>query len=412
VASPDLRIRKEPFGYTLAFRSGTIGFYSDDVAPALLRGATESELDRYRVHDIPITSGFHLIAPLIVWFEITRDCNLPCRHCYIEAGPGRPREHELSTAEVLDVIDQLSVAGVFAVVLVGGEPMRRPDFLTIVRHAHERGLVLSIATNGTYLTQEVIDALPREECIVSVSVDGTSLHHELRVTMDFAQVRDKLLLLKRNNYPAAVMATQTNDNLEELEEVFAFAREHGFFFGSTPFSPIGRGRFFPQYVPQEPLAPRAAELYMRDKLHDNEMMERVGLCVAKFLDQCHVVARAARREFCGVAMAYITSDGAVYPCSICASRHSFRAASLRERSFSDIWANAFDAIRDVTFDSFRDCVNCELSREPYYCTSRCPVTAELYTGDSAGCGSTPYVKASLKRRTELLIEHGYDLGTT
>ncbi|GLY99624.1 radical SAM protein [Actinoplanes sp. NBRC 103695] len=401
MAVPDVRIRKEDFGYILAFATGEIGFYPDEVAPMLVAGtATRQSLEPYRLRRLPVQDRFHLSAPLIVWFEITRDCNLPCKHCYVEAG--RPRRDELSTEEVFAVLDQLKAAGVFALVLVGGEPMSRPDFLPILHRAHDLGFVISIATNGTYLTQEIVDQLPREECIVSISVDGTSQHQELRLKSTFADIQERLLLLKRNDIPAALMCTQTDRNAGELHEVLTFAEDNGFFFGSTPFSPIGRGRFFPQYQPDLSTVDDATALYLRDKAHDTAMSETVGLCVTKFLDECHRIAQATRREFCGVAMAYVLSDGSVYPCSICASTGKFPAGNLRARSFAEVWADSFDEIRDYTFDSGTDCPSCELSREPYYCTSRCPVMGEVHTGDPTGCGATPFVKASLKRRTDLI----------
>lgn len=399
---PSVRIRKEEFGFILAFATGEIGLYGNEVAPLLLEGTTRQELEPYKLTSLPVSDQFHLSAPLIVWFEITRGCNLPCKHCYIEAG--RPRKNELSTAEIFSVLDQLKAAGVFALVLVGGEPMLHPDFIPILRHAHELGFVISIATNGTYITQEIIDQLPREECIVSVSLDGTALHNELRVKSTFEDIRQRLLLLKANAIPTAIMATQTEHNVEELQEVLHFAEDNGCFFGSTPFSAIGRGRFFPGYEPREDIVEAASQLYMMDKRHDIKMMDTVGLCVAKFLDQCHDIARTTRREFCGVAMAYVLSDGSVYPCSICASTDKFKAGSLRERSFEEIWEDSFQDIRAYTFDKFSGCPTCELSVDPYYCTSRCPVMSEVYTGDSQTCGATLYVKASLKRRTQLLEE--------
>jgi radical SAM protein with 4Fe4S-binding SPASM domain len=291
--------------------------------------------------------------------------------------------------------------GVFAIVLVGGEPMSRPDFLEILWYAHKLGFVISIATNGSFLTRDIIRQIPREECIVSVSIDGVGFHKELRVRSTFQELKQRMLLLKEYAIPGAVMATQTDRNVEELVEVFKFAEENGFFFGSTPFSAIGRGRLFPDYEPKANIAHRAAELFMMDKRHDVKMMERVGLCVAKFLDECHRIARTTRREFCGVAMAYILSDGLLYPCSICASNDRFLAGSLREKTFADLWENAFCEIRSITYDKFKTCPSCELAKDPYYCTSRCPVMAELYTGDPLGCGATDFVKASLKHRTQM-----------
>ena len=400
---PELRLRKEAFGFTLAFKDGHIGFYSHEAGPLLLQGCTRDDLEQARLATLPVTDNFRLTAPLIVWFEITRSCNLPCKHCYVEAG--KPREGELSTPEIFDILEQLQQQGVFALVLVGGEPMRHPDFLEILHRAHELGFVLSIATNGTYITQEIIDAIPREECVVSVSLDGTSFQKEFRVKTDYEEVRDRMLLLKENGIPAAVMTVMTDRNVEELEDIYAFARENDFFFGTTPFSPIGRGRFFPQYLPTLETVEPASQLWLKESLMEKEQYARNGLCVSKFLHECYVLSQAMRREFCGSALAYIQADGAVYPCSICSSSHKYPAGNLREQPFMKIWESGFDQIRSITFNDFKGCTSCELSKDPFFCTSRCPVMSEIYTGDPLECGATPYLKASLKRKTALAAEH-------
>jgi radical SAM protein with 4Fe4S-binding SPASM domain len=403
----NVRIRKEYFGFILAFSDGEIGFYSDGVADLLLRGATRSDLEPLRLHSLPVCEGFHLKSPLIVWFEITRSCNLSCNHCYIEAG--KPREYELSTQEIFIVLDQLRAMDVFSLVLTGGEPMLHPDFLAIVQYAKKLGFIISITTNGTCITPEIIDQLPLEECIVSVSVEGFRSHEEMRSGSTFDEIKESLCALKRKGIPIALMATQTGQNTAELEAVFEYALEHGYFFGTTPFTPVGRGRLYPQYLPGIDVADASAHLYMKEKKHEEAMMDTVGLCVLKFLDECYRIARSTRRSICGVSMAYILSDGSVYPCALCASVGKHQAGNVRSDAFRKIWDKSFQFVRRITFDDHVTCADCELSGDPYYCTSRCPVTAELYTGNALGCGATPYGRKSLKRRTELLLEKGYSL---
>jgi AdoMet-dependent heme synthase len=399
----DIRFRKESFGYILAFASGDIGFYSDAVAPLLLQGTTQELLEVHRLQKLPIHEKFHLAGPLIVWFEITRSCNLPCKHCYVEAG--KPRDGELTTPEIFSVLEQLKAQGVFALVLVGGEPMLHPDFTDILNYAHNLGFVISIATNGTHITQDIINKLPKEECVVSVSLDGTFFHEELRVKSTFEDLCKNLFLLKENNIPTALMTTLADRNVHELEDILKFAQENNFYFGVTPFSPIGRGQLFPQYLPGEKDVERASHLYVKDLLHEAKMMENNGLCVTKFLVECYNLSKASGREFCGVALAYILSDGSVFPCSVCASTGKFPSGNLRETDFGELWENSFQDIRKITFDDFKGCGTCELSQDPYFCTSRCPVMSEIYTGDPLQCGSTPYLKASLKRKTELMEEY-------
>lgn len=403
--APDIRFRKESFGYTIAFRSGDIGFYSDAAGSLLLDGATREELEIHRLKTLPISKNFHLAAPLMVWFEITRACNLPCKHCYIEAG--KPRKDELTTQEIFSILEQLIKKGVFALVLVGGEPMMHPDFSKILSYAHELGFIISIATNGTYISQEIIDQIPREECVVSVSLDGTSFQQELRVKSTFEDIRERLLLLKKNAIPTALMTTLTNRNVHELESLFEFAQEHDFYFGTTPFSPLGRGGCFPQYLPNEQVVERAAQLYLKDALYEEQKLSNAGLCVLRFLIESYNLSKAMKREFCGISLAYILSDGSVYPCSVCASTEKYQAGNLRETSFAELWENSFGDIRSVSFSDFKGCTTCELSKEPYFCTARCPVMSEIYTGDPFLCGATPYLKQGLKRKIDILQENGF-----
>ena len=402
MAIPAVRIRKEEFGYLLAFADGQIGYYGDEVGPVLLQGATRQDIEAHRLSAIPVGTRFHLSAPLIVWFELTRRCNLTCNHCHLSAG--EPLENELSTAEILHTLDQLKALGIFSVVLAGGEPMLHPDFADIVDHAHRLGLVLSIATNGAYLTPEIADRIPREECIVCISAEGVQFHSELRPGSSFAEVQAGALLLRGKGIPTALMATLTDRNLEELREVFSFARDNDIFFGTTPFTAIGRGAAFPELEPGLDLVAEAAGFFMEEKRHENKMMETVGLCVGKFLDESYLFSQKTRRGLCGLAMAYIASDGRVYPCPTCASASSFLAGNLRDLSFADIWEHSFREIRSYTFGDFKQCEKCELSGAEYGCTSRCPVLAQVYTGDSRGCGATPYIKASLRFRTMLVQE--------
>lgn len=397
MAIPPVRIRKEPFGYTLAFASGTIGFYQPSAGPLLLRGTTEQELEAHRLTALAVGDNFHLTGPLVAWIEVTRACNLPCQHCYINAG--KARQDELSTAEMKQLLDELKAHGVFCVVFLGGEPFLRPDFLELVHYAHAQGFVISIGSNGSYITQDVIAQLPRQETFVSISLDGVAFQRQMRVLSTYDEVRERLLLLKHNDIPTGVMCVLTEHNVEEVDQILDFAMAQRFYFGVTPFSPIGRGKTSPGLQPTAAIAARAAAIAQKASVHETAMMAQTGLCFTKFFDQCYTLSQAIRREFCGISLVYVQSDGQVFPCTTCASAKRFRAGHLRHESFAAIWAQGFRDIRRITWEDFQGCSTCELAREPYICTSRCPVMSEVYTGDPLQCGSTPFLQESLRLRT-------------
>ena len=64
--------------------------------------------------------------PLYCVWEITLACDLGCKHCGSRAGPSR--DGELTTAQCLDVVAQLSDMGFKEVTLIGGEAYMREDW--------------------------------------------------------------------------------------------------------------------------------------------------------------------------------------------------------------------------------------------------------------------------------------------
>jgi len=75
--------------------------------------------------------------PINAVWEVTLRCDLACRHCSSRAGRARP--DELTTAEALDLVDQMADLGVLEVTLIGGEVYLRDDWTEIIRAIRRRG---------------------------------------------------------------------------------------------------------------------------------------------------------------------------------------------------------------------------------------------------------------------------------
>lgn len=113
-----------------------------------------------------------------VYYAITDGCNLRCPYCYASSEKALPGE--LTTAESLDLVDQIADMGVQQLIFTGGEPMLRKDLFHIVRHARERGLAVNMITNGTVIRRpETAREIAELFNLVTVSVDGgTAEMHE------------------------------------------------------------------------------------------------------------------------------------------------------------------------------------------------------------------------------------------
>jgi len=87
--------------------------------------------------------------------SLTDRCNFDCVYCHNEGlgdtrGPMEPRDHEMSTDDVVRFLEVAREFDVDAVKLTGGEPMLRDDLEEIVRRTPD-GMEVSLTTNGTML---------------------------------------------------------------------------------------------------------------------------------------------------------------------------------------------------------------------------------------------------------------------
>ena len=93
--------------------------------------------------------------PLSGSIEITRRCNFSCVHCYLGDKPERAASTELDTAAWKRIIDEIAEAGCLFLLFTGGEPLLRSDFADLYRHARRRGMIVTVFSNGSLVTDEI-----------------------------------------------------------------------------------------------------------------------------------------------------------------------------------------------------------------------------------------------------------------
>ena len=117
--------------------------------------------------------GIYDDGPQVVIWEMTRACALACKHCRAEAIPKR-NEHELSTLEAYNLVDEIASNGRCIFILTGGDPFMRPDIFDIVKYATEANLSVAVSPSGTgRLTKASLERLAGAGCRrMSLSIDG------------------------------------------------------------------------------------------------------------------------------------------------------------------------------------------------------------------------------------------------
>ena len=395
-----IRFNREHFGYIVGFETGEIILTTADAENALHSGCTVDALKPYMLEEFEAGNGFHLQTPLLVWVELTRRCNLACQHCYIDAG--RAREDEFDENAFVRLIDEMAEAGVWAIALTGGEPTLHPGFARIVNHARSLGLLVGVATNGMFLTEDLLNSLPRDGVIISVSIDDLHLAANTPGA-EFAAAAKSILRCKAMGFLTNIMTNTHRNNLSGLTALMDWAEDNGVSIRSVPFSPLGRGKQFSELENSINDVDEAAKFWVRECEWEHEYHKQSGLCVGVIFNYGLSFAAMTRRCSSGRYLCYVCSDGTVYPCTMCAGEQLLSPGSVRNRGFVDLWRSGWQ-IRDYNWDNFANaCNGCPISDEDaYYCASRCPALSFARHGTFFECGASDFQILSTIKRTALI----------
>jgi radical SAM protein with 4Fe4S-binding SPASM domain len=93
-------------------------------------------------------------APLTVYVEVTRKCNLHCAHCLI-----RNEDITMDVEDAKRVLDDLVRERVFKVYFTGGEPLLYTGLEELLAHLKGRPIWSLVQTNGLLLTESRAEAL-------------------------------------------------------------------------------------------------------------------------------------------------------------------------------------------------------------------------------------------------------------
>jgi len=174
----------------------------------------------------------HLRAPLLVAWQITRDCDLCCLHCCTESAPGKRLADELDAAEALRLADEIVRSGVPYVMLCGGEPLVVPHFLALAEALGQAGVQLKIETNGQRFDAKVADRLaklPIRSVQISLDGDTQEIYERQRPGASLAKADAACRAVRAAGLPLEVTFAPTRLNIHEAERVIERARALGAF---------------------------------------------------------------------------------------------------------------------------------------------------------------------------------------
>ncbi|MBU4192381.1 MAG: radical SAM protein, partial [Proteobacteria bacterium] len=162
--------------------------------------------------------------------EVTRSCNLACKHCRAEAHP-EPYEGELSTTEAKALIDTFPDVGSPIIIFTGGEPMMRHDVYELIAYAKAKGLRCVMAPNGTLITPETAKMMKDagvERCSISIDAPEAAQHDEFRGELGaFDASMRGIQHLKDAGIEFQINTTVTKNNLHLFKDIFNLCEKIG-----------------------------------------------------------------------------------------------------------------------------------------------------------------------------------------
>ncbi|MCL2173362.1 MAG: radical SAM protein [Candidatus Bathyarchaeota archaeon] len=296
----------------------------------------------------PMAQQGEQFVPLILSWNVTRECNLKCSHCYINAADGK-LANELSTEEGKRLIDQICQVSQPLLVLSGGEPLLRSDIYELIQYGSSKGLKMGLGSNGSLIDAVVAKKLKQAGITtVSISLDShiAAQHDDFRgVTGSWDKAVNAIKVLRENDVLVQVNTTLTHDNYYQIDDIMSFVESIGvenfhLFF----LVPTGRGVMLNDISPQKyetmittafskvpthrlNVRPSCAPQFMR-------IAQGMGLDMRQWIRGC----------IAGMYYCRIYPNGDITPCPYL----PIKIGTVREKSFKEIWQNAnmFKDLRD------------------------------------------------------------------
>lgn len=185
-------------------------------------------------------------TPFLVIWELTQACDLVCRHCRASAMPeGCP--DELTTAEGFELLGKIEAMGTPVVVLSGGDPLKRPDLLPLIRHGKELGLRMATIPAATArITPELLGDLKQAGLAqIAFSLDASSetLHDGFRqVPGTYRTTLQAIEWAHAVGLPVQINTTYSRYNFSDIDAMIELVSRLDLVFWEVfILVPVGRG---------------------------------------------------------------------------------------------------------------------------------------------------------------------------
>ncbi len=302
------------------------------------------------------------LKPLYVQWIATHKCNFQCPTC--GGGAKTPLEDELSTKEIIRVIDDLANLGCRFLSAAGGEAVLRQDIFEVLKYAKAKGILVGIITNGWAMEEYArqIEGLNLDSVVVSI--DGYEENHDRIRSMPGSYQRCLRSLKFFCEIGVPIIGTYTVTSEENISDIPMIVEDVQKF-GSTRHGLqliIPEGRAIEKRNSSS-LVKKILRLILATKKKNFSLEASEGL---GYLGSLELKARPYY-FFCGCGWNTFTimANGNIMGCPLF-DFPEYSEGNIREKNLIDIWWDRFSRFRKTTFEDLpqvcRECAYVMLCR--------------------------------------------------
>ncbi|MGR5096010.1 radical SAM protein [Vibrio maritimus] len=371
-------VRKEFFGATIYDRSLHCYKLVDNDAYKQITSSSESLCssedilqikESMYVIDNTVCEG-RLSSPLRVYIDTTYVCNLNCSFCYNKTDKRSEKEVPVSVWE--NFFDQMADAGVMKLSIAGGEPFADENIFEVISAARERGLSVSMTSNGTLLNNRILQQLAEsglKRLTISVDSADESELETMRPGLKYSRFRDNIGKITKLGIDVAIKCTfNYNTAYSRLEDIVRFgASIEGV--RSVKFN-YERLTSVHEHIPTE----HEVQAYFKVWSYLDALKDKYSSIIKVIFNQRNPAISSERKlnHLLGIGcpagrdLLYVNPYGDVKGCALLSS--DMKAGNIVTHSLNELWGYSDNLVSLRTQNIHNDCIQCEYLQ---YCGSGC-----------------------------------------
>jgi radical SAM protein with 4Fe4S-binding SPASM domain len=176
-----------------------------------------------------LSDAYNNNIPIVGEFELLGNCNFNCSMCYAKTS-----DNSLSTEEWKSIFKQAYDNGMIYALLTGGEVFLRPDFLILYNYLFDMGVKITIYTNGSKLTDEILDLLQKKKPeMIAITLYGYDKDsYKLFTGIDaFLDVDKNIDKIKNAKLPLALRTIPMPLIYKNIDLIIDYAKSKGLTLG-------------------------------------------------------------------------------------------------------------------------------------------------------------------------------------